>query len=319
MSRRSVSRRDENQGWIDRIIKQGMEQEETSKKDGCAFCGTQAPNGALFCPHCGQPIGTSSIPAESISSEETLLGELEETEKESPIEPGPLPVLMGDVQILYEGTIRGLITRESRIIQSPVLVDSNASMKLKTPYYGTAEVYFVMKLEEGFKGVPDEILVHLDRFGYFGVGDKVVLQGAIVKKNHKQWNKPMYTLLAHNFYNESLQVGDMRSKGRIQLLYKSTILGSVTRESRTRVAENACFLGTYFAMKLEGNIGIEGIPEEILVHSCKPGYFGIGDKVILQGTIVKKDLSQWCRPMYLLLADHFYNESLKIGDEVYFY
>nr|MDO8081083.1 hypothetical protein [Candidatus Freyarchaeota archaeon] len=102
-----------------------------------------------------------------------------------------------------------------------------------------------------------------------------------------------------------------------QVVYKGTIRGSVTGESKikmTSTIRNPLFKGTCFAMKLEEKIGIVGIPDEILVYFAEFGYFRIGDKVIVQGQIVKEDLKNWGRPYYILEADHYYNESLQIGD-----
>lgn len=33
-----------------------MRGEEASEKDICSYCGSQVPEGANFCPECGEPI-----------------------------------------------------------------------------------------------------------------------------------------------------------------------------------------------------------------------------------------------------------------------
>jgi hypothetical protein len=202
---------------------------------------------------------------------------------------------------LHKCIIRGSVTRESitRISGSEVR------------FSGT---YFVMKLEESFEEVPDEILVKIFGFGYFGEGDKVILQGRILEANLGGWNRPMYLINANHFYNESLQFGDAGLANRKRVLYNGLIRGSVVGESRTRITSNANFGGAYFAVRLEGDIRIEGIPDKLLVRSERAGYFRIGDKVILQGRILEINLRSWNRPMYLINADHYYNESLQIGD-----
>lgn len=103
-----------------------------------------------------------------------------------------------------------------------------------------------------------------------------------------------------------------------QVLYKGTIRVIVAGESRLRVSAHKgatffSFTGFYFVMKLEERIRIEWIPDEILVRSVNFGYFRIGDKVILQGQIVKEDLKKWGRPTYLIQADHYHNESIQSG------
>nr|MDO8081070.1 hypothetical protein [Candidatus Freyarchaeota archaeon] len=217
-------------------------------------------------------------------------------------------------QVSYEGTFRGLVTGDSGILQAKLGETSNSNM-FAPNFYGPAEAYFVMKLEEGFEGVPEEILVQTSKFGYFGIGDEITLQGTIFKINLKRWNRPLYVILADHFYNESLQIGDGQFLERKQVLYEGTIRGSVTKKSIIKVRSGWGFAGTYFAMRLEENIGIKGIPDEILVRSDKAGYFGIGDKVIIEGRIVKKNLKHWGRPDYTLEANHYYNESLQTGDE----
>lgn len=214
--------------------------------------------------------------------------------------------------------IRGLVTKES----ITKVIDTVTGSRERGDNAATTErifrgTYFVMKLEEGFGKVPDEVLVQTSKFGYFGVNDKVILKGTLFKKELDQWGKPMYFIRAEHFYNESLQIGDEGLMETKQVLYKGTIRGLVTRDSRTRVARNVLWDGTDFVMKLEENIG--GVPDEILVRSSEQGYFGKGDKVILQGKITKINLKHWNRLMYVIFAKYFYNESLQIGDEGYFF
>ncbi|MEM2144467.1 MAG: hypothetical protein QW279_03840, partial [Candidatus Jordarchaeaceae archaeon] len=211
------------------------------------------------------------------------------------------------------GIIKGLVTGESMIE-----VDSEAE------FQGTL---FAVKLEK-IEGVPDDVLVKTKNLIYCGKGDKVTLQGRVVKEQLKLSGKPRYTILAHQCYNEILQSGDLsllygQEATRIlkpivkggQKLYEGTIQGVVTRESTMRVNLRGEFDGTYFAVKLEGKMGIGEIPNEILVVTGKSGYFRKGDKVTLQGKILKNYLKEWERPSYYIGAYNFYNESLQIGDE----
>ncbi|WXG41786.1 MAG: zinc ribbon domain-containing protein [Candidatus Freyarchaeum deiterrae] len=280
------------------------------KKGLCVYCGNKVPSDAQFCPHCGEPTDTSSEYDEEISSGETFVGEEKETSKSEEITPVPTisrePSGHGTREI-YKGTIRGLVAGESTL-----------SFTLKGNFVNPSEVYFVMKLEDrfGIAGIPDEILVQTLNFGYFGMGDKVVLQGKILETVLKKWERPMYTILARDFYNESLQVGVEGLMGKKQKIYEGTIRGLVTKGSIISVAGGGIsrFFATYFAINLKENSGIAGIPDEILVRYNKKGHFRIGDKVILQGRIVKGDIRSWSRPMYLIEANHFYNESLQFGD-----
>jgi hypothetical protein len=302
----------------------------------CTYCNTEAPSGAVFCPRCGEPIDPNYVYGEGVFSEDAVNKEDENLSfGEITFTPSPLTVSGTSTQVLYEGTIRGLVTSESEMILIPVVGAFNLSMipppnpfiPPSNPYGGFVETFFVMRLEEGFEGVPDEILVQTSssyalletHSGYFGVGDKVTLQGRIFRINLRVWNRPMYAILADHFYNETLQTGDEELMKKNQILYGGEIRGSVTRESRPRVLRYETQNGIYstsevcFAMKLEENI--EGFPEEILVRYNSVGYFGIGDRVILQGEIVKANLRQWGRPSYAINADIFYNESLRIGNE----
>ncbi|WXG39495.1 MAG: sister chromatid cohesion protein PDS5 [Candidatus Freyarchaeum deiterrae] len=301
----------------------------TSKRSQCVSCGTQAPSGALYCPHCGELVDPSSLSGESISLRDAVVEEAEETGKEPPIKPTPLGVQMGALHVLYEATIRGSVTGESRLIRSKMLVASNSNMNITSPFisspnpyarYVFSKVCFAMKLEEGFEGIPNEVLVFTSKFGYFWIGDKVILQGKILKGNFRQLSRPLYIIFADHFYNDSLQIGDEELKGKKQVLYEGTIRGSITRKSRVNASGDVYtpFIENYFVMKLEENIGIVGIPDEILVHSVPTRYIRKGDKVILQGKIVKKYLRLWNKPMYAIFADYFYNESLQVGDEEVF-
>nr|MDO8081080.1 zinc ribbon domain-containing protein [Candidatus Freyarchaeota archaeon] len=294
-----------------------MSGKKVSEKGQCVYCGTQAPSGALYCPRCGEPIDPSHLYDESTSSREAVVGEGENLNVDE-ITATFRPLVVREsmsAKVLYEGMIRGLVIGDSRVVQAPVLEAQN--MLSPIPYYGFAEVCFIVRLEEGFEGVPDEILVFTSKFGYFRMGDKVILQG-IILKNLEQRNRPRFLIFADNFYNESLHLGDVRSGLGVskQVLYKGTIRGLVTGESRERLS-NQSFYGYYFVLKLEENIGIEEIPEEILVRYMYAVHFRIGDKLILQGKIIKKKLKQWDRPMYLILAEHFYNETLQFGDKVF--
>ena len=100
-------------------------------------------------------------------------------------------------QVLYEGTIRGLVMGEPEVCFT------------YSPYSSTTTVYFTIKLEEniGIKEIPEEILVCSPKFGYFRMGDKVILKGKIVKEDLKQWGKPDYLIQADHYYNETLQSG----------------------------------------------------------------------------------------------------------------
>lgn len=68
-----------------------------------------------------------------------------------------------------------------------------------------------------------------------------------------------------------------------------------------------------FVMKLEENI--EGVPDEILVQTTQFGHFGKNDKVILEGKVFRINFKHWDKLFYSLIAEHYYNESLQIGDE----
>ncbi|WXG41784.1 MAG: zinc ribbon domain-containing protein [Candidatus Freyarchaeum deiterrae] len=280
----------------------------STKKELCAYCGTQVPSGALYCPHCGEPTDTSSEYDEEISSEGAFFGEEKETGKGEEITSVPIisstPSERG-TRVLYKGMIRGSVASESTLKLSP----EGRSVNLR-------EVYFVMKLEEkiGIEGIPEEILVLTRNFGYFGIGDRVILQGKILKTVLKKWERPMYTILAYDFYNESLQIGDEKLMRGKQVLYEGTIRGLVTKGSIINVSGHLRFFVTYFAIKLEENIGIPGLPDEILVRYDSQGYFRTGDRVILQGKILKTVLKKWERPMYAIQAGRFYNETLQVGN-----
>jgi hypothetical protein len=293
-----------------------MSEKKVPERRCCASCGTKAPSGALFCPHCGELLDPSQIYDEIISSIGNAVEEAEEIGEKASVKYGPPPVFkMGALQLVYGGTIQGLVTGESRLVRAPVLEASN--MFIPNPYYGFAEVLFVMRLNEniGIKGVPDEILVFTFKSDYFGVGDKVTLQGRILKGNFKQWSKPIYIIFADRFYNESLQIGDAGLIERTLVVYEGMIRGLATRESRAKVTEDEIFIGTYFAVKLEGDIGIGEISDEIPVLIEKPCCFEIGDKVVLKGKIVKKYFRHGSKPMFVIVADHYYNESLQTSDE----
>ncbi|WXG41785.1 MAG: zinc ribbon domain-containing protein [Candidatus Freyarchaeum deiterrae] len=278
-------------------------------KDLCAYCGTQVPSGALYCPRCGEPIDPSSSYDEGNSSERALEEEAEETGQSYKFAPNPFVPDMSSIEItkvLYEGMIRGSVTGESTV--RPIY------NWLGKRYMDFRAVFFVMRLEESFERIPNEILVKTYDFGYFGVGDKIILQGKILKTILKQWGRTIYLIKADHFYNETLQIGDTIFGIRTQELYKGIIRGSVTKEQRIDIDNNRNLFQTYFFMKLVGDIGVAGLPDEILVRYCKAGYFRIGDKVILQGKIFKTILERWGKPMYVIEANHFYNESLQIGD-----
>nr|MDO8080196.1 hypothetical protein [Candidatus Freyarchaeota archaeon] len=105
--------------------------------------------------------------------------------------------------------------------------------------------------------------------------------------------------------------------GKEQVVYEGLIRGVATglsMVSHIRFGSRIVGNFTYFSIKLEENIG--GIPDEILVRVLGVGYFRTGDRVLIQGKIVKIDLKQWDESMFELQADHFYNESLRIGDWV---
>lgn len=298
-----------------------MSRKRVPETKWCAYCGVQVPNGALFCPHCGEPIDPNYVYDEDVSSEEAVIKEDENpTVYEIIPTPSPPAVSGASTPVLYEGTIRGLVTKGSMLIHTSVFVATYPpinflnppSTNSSSPLYDFSEVCFAMRQEEGFEGVPEEILVLTSKFGYFDKGDEVVLQGKLFKTNLSRWSRPMFDIVADHYYNESLQIGDGGlTTGK--LVFKGMIRGSVTKESRAGLLGNE-FYGNYFVIRLEENIGIGGVPSEILVHCKKHGYFGKGDKVILQGRILEMNLRRWNRPMYIIEADQFYNESLQIGE-----
>ncbi|WXG41770.1 MAG: hypothetical protein WED07_13570 [Candidatus Freyarchaeum deiterrae] len=304
-----------------------MSEKREPKKGCCASYGYQIPNGALYCPRCGEPIDPNYVYDESIPPEEAVIKEDENLRVDEIIPtPSPPTVLETGVRVLYEGMMRGSVTGESDTIPSPLVGTSNffngsnLYEPLPIPYVGFSGAKFVMRLEEGFEGIPNEVLVQTSKFGYFGLGDKVTLQGRIFRINLRNWNKPMYAIIADHYYNESLQAGDEQSMKKKQTLFRGVIRGSVRRDSKSRIAvHNNPLLGTYvtsgvcFAMKLEENV--VGGPDEILVRYDKVGYFGIGDRVILEGGIFGANLRRWGKPSYAIHADRFYNESLQIGDK----
>jgi hypothetical protein len=281
-----------------------MSVKNAPKTKWCDLCGTQAPSDALYCPHCGEPIESIFSSEKSISSEGVFAKEAENTGKSYGVAPDtfipPKPSILRIM--LYKGNIRGLVTGETI---SRVSTDRSSGANR----YG---VYFVMKLDEGIgvEGIPEEILVLTSRFGYFSIGDKVILQGRIFKTVLREWGRPMYTIRADNFYNESLQIGREGLMDRSQVLHKGIIRGWVTRGSI--ISDFA----TCFVIKLEENNGIARVPDEILVRCIQRGYFRKGDKVVLEGKIIKRDLKKWNRPMYTINAEHCYNTSLQIGGNV---
>ncbi|WXG41769.1 MAG: zinc ribbon domain-containing protein [Candidatus Freyarchaeum deiterrae] len=287
----------------------------------CAYCGTQAPIGATFCPRCGEPFNLSQTYDKRITVKDIVTNE-GENQRVGEITPISRPPTVSETstQILYEGTIRGLVTKGLMPIHTSVLIGpypninfANSTFVAPPLYQVFSEVCFVVRLEENLEGGPDEILVLSSNFGYFGKGDEVILQGKLFKTYLSYWSGPMYLIVADHYYNESLRIGDGGlTEGK--RLFKGMIRGSVTKESRTGFLGNDRFYGNYFVIRLEESIGIGGIPDEILVHCHKQGYFGKGDKVILQGEITEKVLKKWERPSYIVQADHFYNESLKIGE-----
>jgi hypothetical protein len=307
-----------------------MSGKKGSEKKWCAYCDIQVPIGAVFCPRCGEPIDPSYIYGESVSSEEALFEKPVETDRSYEI--APIPTVSSTpsgqrLEVLYEGIISGLVTGESELILTKVVGHSmsgpNPNLTLSNSYFGNlptsyyggfTEAKFAMKLEPSFEGVPDEILVET-KFGYFGIGDKVVLQGKIFKINLEKWGRPMFAIVADHFYNESLQIGNIGLRAKNKVLYEGTIRGLVIGESRTRGNMEKGFNGNYFVIKLEENIGIAGIPDEILVRSNKQGYFREGDKVILEGRIIETVLKKWGRPSYTLQAEDYYNETLQASDE----
>lgn len=182
-----------------------MSRKKVSEIKWCTYCGAQAPSGAAFCPRCGEPIDPNYVYDERITSGDEIVEEAEETEKGEEITSIPIissaPSGKG-TQVLYEGMIRGLVTNESRARVVNHYIPSIGD-------YTITEVCFTMKLEEkiGIVEIPDEILVQTSKFGYFGIDDKVILQGTILK-DLNQWGRPMYFIRAKHFYNESLQIGD---------------------------------------------------------------------------------------------------------------
>jgi hypothetical protein len=100
---------------------------------------------------------------------------------------------------------------------------------------------------------------------------------------------------------------------RRERLYEGLIRGLVTGEPIVSYRGSyGRFDGIYFVIELEERIG--EVPDEILVRCSKFGYFKPGDKVVLKGVIYKEYLGRWDRPRYLVIANSFYNESIKFGD-----
>jgi hypothetical protein len=293
----------------------------SGKKDSekeCAYCGTQAPSGALFCPHCGEPLDPSYVYDESVFSEDAAIKEEENLRvDEITFTPSPPTIIETRTPLMYEGMIRGRVTRGSIPTYTSILVAKypNISSIVRpstvnySPHYASPKVCFVIRPEERFEGVPDEILVLSSKFGYFGEGDEVSLQGKIFKMDLSKWGRPMFTIVADNYYNETLQIDDKGIEGGNHVLYKGMIRGSVTKEQKTTL------YGNYFVIRLEENTGIGGISDEILVRCRGWGYFGIGDKVILQGIITENVHTRLGRPSYTIRTNNFYNESLQISYE----
>ncbi|WXG41781.1 MAG: hypothetical protein WED07_13625 [Candidatus Freyarchaeum deiterrae] len=269
----------------------------------CASCGTETPSDALYCPHCVEPIDPSYLYGENLFSEGSSVEGREVTREELSIKPGSqnmsgiFPYLI-PYQTLYEGVIQGLVTGELM-----------TNLDRNEHYNGS---YFTIKLEEDFEGVPKEILVSV-RLNYLRIGDKVTLQGKIIKEVLKKWRKPNYLILADRVYNESLNIGTEVLMVSKQVIYKGIIRGLVTEGSRLLMTRPSFNLGSSFLMKLDENMGIAEIPDELLVQTSR-GYFRKGDKVILEGKIFRITLKKIERPTYAIKVDHFYNESLQIGD-----
>lgn len=293
-----------------------MSRKNVSEANECVHCGKPVPSGAEFCPNCGEPVEENSMHDESTSSEEEMapVEKKEETGKSYDLSANPFvpkqdssqvpkkPSMKGE-QVSYNGTIRGSVTQESKNF-------------LNTP----GEVFFQgvrfsIKLEEnvGIEEILNELTVFNFTFVFMGIGDKVILQGRVIK-NFDESGRAGYYISADHFYNESLQIGDEGFRQKTYTLYEGVTQGLVTREPKISVDPGNFFLNIQFPVKLVENTGIKEVPTEILVQTKKPGYFRIGDKVILQGKILRKDLKQWGKPMYVFEADHFYNESLQIGD-----
>ncbi len=92
-------------------------------------------------------------------------------------------------------------------------------------------------------------------------------------------------------------------------LFRGTLHGIVTSER----VDNA------FVMKLDEKI--EGLPEEIVVvisittggYRFMSAYMRIGDKVIVDG-VIKRQIRGKSQLEYIyMIANHLYNENLKVG------
>ncbi|MFX1449725.1 MAG: hypothetical protein ACFFCM_02710 [Promethearchaeota archaeon] len=85
-----------------------------------------------------------------------------------------------------------------------------------------AHGYFVLRLDEKFEGIPEEIAVFLmpnvgslslkklsKGYGQYQLrpGDKVHVKGEIVQDIHKSWQKEFTVMIAQNIWNETLHCG----------------------------------------------------------------------------------------------------------------
>ena len=75
-------------------------------------------------------------------------------------------------------------------------------------FYGATEIYsiFAFKLDKEILGVPDEFIVHIKgNIPYVRKGDKIKIDGNLIKIESKDWKLPIYLFKAKKLYNLTLK------------------------------------------------------------------------------------------------------------------
>ena len=101
---------------------------------------------------------------------------------------------------VYKGIIEGTVTEDARYAVWGAF---------------SSAISFMIKLSKEIPGIPPELPVYWEKLKnisfHFSTGikkgDKVTIEGKIVKKTPKAWKKDIFLIRAENIYNQTIQYG----------------------------------------------------------------------------------------------------------------
>ena len=104
------------------------------------------------------------------------------------------------MSVVYKGIIEGTVTDDARYAVWGAF---------------SSAISFTIKLSKEIPGIPSELPAYWEKLKnvpfHFSMrikkGDKVTIEGKIVKKTPKAWKKEVFLIRAENIYNETTQYG----------------------------------------------------------------------------------------------------------------